>query len=71
MVKPDLNTLCLVAYKKVDRAPKWEDCEETHTIPLGIMLPGYTSPNMIRLPEVASRESGTGDANTVTDNECM
>jgi hypothetical protein len=71
MVKPDLNTLCLVAYKKVDRAPKWEDCEETHAIPLGIMLPGYTSPNMIRLPEVASRECGTGDAIPTTDNECM
>ncbi len=53
MVRPDSATLRLVAYKKVDNAPRWEDCEESHPIPLGIMLPGYASPNRIILPAVA------------------
>jgi hypothetical protein len=60
MVRADLNTLRFVTYKKMDGDPRWEDCEEFHTIPLGIMLPGYTSPNMIKLPEPASREVSSG-----------
>ncbi len=53
MVRPDSATLRLVAYKKIYGAPRWEDCEESHPIPLGIMLPGYSSPNRIILPAVA------------------
>jgi hypothetical protein len=71
MVKPDIDTLSLVAYKKAGGAPRWEDCVEPHTIPLGIMLPGYTSPNTIRLPEAVSREISNGGATTDIDNECM
>ncbi len=71
MVKPDVNTLSFVAYKKSDGAPRWEDCVEPHAIPLGIMLPGYTSPNMIRLPEAVSRETSNGGATTDTESECM
>jgi hypothetical protein len=54
MVRPDNATLRLVAYKKVHGDPKWEDCEEFHPIPLGIMLPGYKPPNRILLPAAPS-----------------
>jgi hypothetical protein len=60
MVRPDIPTLRLVAYKKLDGAPKWEDCEESHVLPLGIMLPGYVSPNSIRLPAATSNAGAVG-----------
>jgi hypothetical protein len=47
MVRPDIPTLRLVASKKTEGTPKWEECEESHVLPLGIMLPGYVSPNII------------------------
>jgi hypothetical protein len=69
MVRPNLATLSLVAYKKFHGDARWVDCEETHAIPLGIMLPGYNPPCRITLPPVASRrvdnDSGVSTASTM------
>ncbi len=69
MVRPNSSTLSLVAYKKFHGDARWVDCEETHAIPLGIMLPGYNPPGRITLPPVASRrvdtDSGVNTASTM------
>jgi hypothetical protein len=73
MVRPDTATLRLVAYKKADRAPKWIDCDESHPIPLGIMLPGYKHPNRIVLSTIADGAgthvaSGSGSVQDIGNN---
>jgi hypothetical protein len=62
MVRPNSSSLRLVAFKKVDEGPRWEDCVETHSIPLGIMLPGYVTPNRIELPESAIQHANAGNS---------
>jgi hypothetical protein len=57
MVRPDIPTLRFVAYKKFHGDSRWVDCEEYHAIPLGIMLPGYKPPNVIRLADVSVMDS--------------
>jgi hypothetical protein len=56
MSRPDRFTLELVAYKKMDGDAKWQKCQETHPIPLNIMLPTYSAPNHIVLPPLPDEE---------------
>ena len=52
MTRPDTaNPLNLAAFMKKDGDRKWIQCPETHPIPLNIMLPSYTPPNHITLPD--------------------
>jgi hypothetical protein len=71
MVRPNTSTLCLVAFKKFDGDARWVDCEETHAIPLGIMLPGYTPPNRISLPSAnANKNDNVIGATVNNDTQC-
>jgi hypothetical protein len=51
MTRPDINSLELLSFKKKDGDAKWTQCSETHPIPMNIMLPNYTPPNHITLPD--------------------
>jgi hypothetical protein len=71
MVRPDIASLRFIAYKKFDGDSKWVDCEEFHTIPLGIMLPGYAPPNTVRLSSVSGCSNGSvGAASGNMESEC-
>jgi len=52
MTRPaPLPALELIAFIKKDGEPKWKKLDETHPLPLNLMLSSYTSPNHIVLPE--------------------
>jgi len=52
MTRPaNLPALELIAFIKKDGDPKWKKLEETHPLPLNLMLSSYTFPNHIVLPE--------------------
>jgi len=52
MTRPaPLPALELIAFIKKDGDPKWKKLDETHPLPLNLMLSSYTSPNHIVLPE--------------------
>jgi hypothetical protein len=56
MTRPDINTLELLSFKKKEGDRKWIQCAETHPIPMNIMLPSYTPPNHITLPDPVEEE---------------
>jgi hypothetical protein len=52
MTRPaPLPALELIAFIKKDGDPKWKKLEETHPLPLNLMLSSYSPPNHIVLPE--------------------
>jgi hypothetical protein len=56
MTRPDKVTLELVAFKKKDGDAKWQKCQESHPLPLNIMLPTYSTPNHIVLPPLPEED---------------
>ena len=65
MTRPDRRTLEFVAFKKKDGEKRWNPCEETHPIPLGIMLPGFKESSEVVLPDMPAADAevagGEGD----------
>jgi hypothetical protein len=56
MTRPDKVTLKLVVNKKMVGEAKWHKCQESHPLPLNIMLPTYSTPNHIVLPPLLPEE---------------
>jgi hypothetical protein len=49
-VRPDLRSLCFVAFRKDTVSNKWFQLNDSLPIPQGIMLPNYKPPTSITLP---------------------
>jgi hypothetical protein len=60
MTRPNVRSLKFTAFMKEDGDKKWDECMETHDIPLGIMLPGFVKSERVVLPDLEPVEDGDG-----------
>jgi hypothetical protein len=61
MTRPDIRTLEFISFRKKDGEKKWNQCVETHPIPLGIMLPGFRESSEVALPDLPSVDEDMAD----------
>ena len=52
MARPNARTLEYIAFMKEDGEKKWNECMETHPIPLGVMLPNFVKSERVALPDL-------------------
>jgi hypothetical protein len=52
MTRPNARNLEYIAFMKEDGEKKWNECMETHPIPLGVMLPNFVKSERVVLPDL-------------------
>jgi hypothetical protein len=64
MVRPDPDRVALIAFKKIDKAPKWEECSEIWIIPPSAVFAGRDDPpigDFRPVPEVTMEDVDGGE----------